>query len=255
MSQEEKGKLFTTGEVAEMCGVSVRTVQYYDDRGLVSPSERSEGGRRLYSEEAIGVLRTVCLLKSMGLSLRTIREVLARLDDTAALECILDEQEKAIAADLDARRAMIRSIAAVRASLSEQGRMPEVSETCMDNIMAKQTSEKTRLYRMKRRMIVEGLAIDAVLISAVVLGVTRSEWLVFALVLPLSLIVAWQLAEAYHRDARYVCPHCREAFSPSLREFMFSRHTPVARKLSCPCCGTRDWCAEASVDSVESAAS
>lgn len=48
MLNEEEEKLFTTGEIAEKCGVSVRTVQYYDEKGLVRPTERTEGGRRLY---------------------------------------------------------------------------------------------------------------------------------------------------------------------------------------------------------------
>ena len=38
---------YTTGEVAKLCGVTVRTVQYYDTRGILAPSELSEGGRRL----------------------------------------------------------------------------------------------------------------------------------------------------------------------------------------------------------------
>ena len=42
---------YTTGEIAKLCGVSVRTVQYYDSRNILIPSELSEGGRRLYSEQ------------------------------------------------------------------------------------------------------------------------------------------------------------------------------------------------------------
>ena len=42
---------YTTGELAKLCGVTVRTVQYYDSRGILIPSELSEGGRRLYSED------------------------------------------------------------------------------------------------------------------------------------------------------------------------------------------------------------
>lgn len=38
---------YTNGEIARLCGVSVRTVQYYDERGILVPSELSEGGRRL----------------------------------------------------------------------------------------------------------------------------------------------------------------------------------------------------------------
>ena len=42
---------YTTGEIAKLCGVSVRTVQYYDTRNILTPSELTEGGRRLYSED------------------------------------------------------------------------------------------------------------------------------------------------------------------------------------------------------------
>lgn len=41
---------YTTGELAKLADVSVRTVQYYDQRGILSPTELTEGGRRLYTE-------------------------------------------------------------------------------------------------------------------------------------------------------------------------------------------------------------
>ena len=37
---------YTTGEIAKLCGVSVRTVQYYDSRNILVPSELSEGGHK-----------------------------------------------------------------------------------------------------------------------------------------------------------------------------------------------------------------
>ncbi len=37
---------YTTGEIAKLCGVSVRTVQYYDTRGILVPNEITDGGRR-----------------------------------------------------------------------------------------------------------------------------------------------------------------------------------------------------------------
>ena len=42
---------YTTGELAKECGITVRTVQFYDQKGILVPSARTEGGRRLYSEE------------------------------------------------------------------------------------------------------------------------------------------------------------------------------------------------------------
>ena len=51
---------YTTGEIAKLCGVTVRTVQYYDTRGILVPSELTEGGRRLYSEDDLKRLKIIC---------------------------------------------------------------------------------------------------------------------------------------------------------------------------------------------------
>lgn len=40
--------IYTTGEMAKLAGVSIRTVQYYDKRGILIPSDLTEGGRRRY---------------------------------------------------------------------------------------------------------------------------------------------------------------------------------------------------------------
>ena len=41
---------YTTGEIAQKCSVSVRTVQYYDKQGILSPSQMTDANRRLYTE-------------------------------------------------------------------------------------------------------------------------------------------------------------------------------------------------------------
>lgn len=46
----EAEKTYSTGEHATLCGVSIRTVQYYDEKGLLPPSGLTEGGRRIYAE-------------------------------------------------------------------------------------------------------------------------------------------------------------------------------------------------------------
>ena len=45
--------LYTTGELAKKCNVSVRTIQYYDERGILVPTDLTEGGRRLFSEKDV----------------------------------------------------------------------------------------------------------------------------------------------------------------------------------------------------------
>ncbi len=54
----------TVGEVAKKMGVTVRTLQYYDKKGLLSPSAESEGGRRLYTNKELIILNQIISLKS-----------------------------------------------------------------------------------------------------------------------------------------------------------------------------------------------
>lgn len=66
-------RTFTTGEIASLCNVSVRTVQYYDQEGIISPSDLSEGGRRIYTETDLSKFQLTCLYKSLGFSCFTKR--------------------------------------------------------------------------------------------------------------------------------------------------------------------------------------
>jgi DNA-binding transcriptional MerR regulator len=68
------------GELAGRTGVSVRTLRYYDEIGLLSPSQRSEGGHRLYTSEDVVRLQQVRSLTRLGFSLREVRGFLDRPD-------------------------------------------------------------------------------------------------------------------------------------------------------------------------------
>jgi MerR family Zn(II)-responsive transcriptional regulator of zntA len=64
------------GEIARRAGMSVRAVRYYEELGLLQPDSHSSGGFRLYSEKNLKRLRVIDFLKSLGLSLAEIREIL-----------------------------------------------------------------------------------------------------------------------------------------------------------------------------------
>lgn len=73
------------GEVAERVGLSLRTIRYYEEIGLISPSARSQGGFRLYLEADVARLQLVKDMKPLGFSLDEMRDllgVLDKLDDT-----------------------------------------------------------------------------------------------------------------------------------------------------------------------------
>lgn len=72
--------LHQIGEVADLIGLSLRTIRHYEEVGVVVPSAHSPGGFRLYTDRDIGRLRRVMGMKPIGFSLEEIRDVLDMLE-------------------------------------------------------------------------------------------------------------------------------------------------------------------------------
>lgn len=68
------------GEVSERTGLSLRTIRYYEEVGLLRPSMRSPGGFRLYTRSDIGRLGLVRRMKTLGFSIEEMRDLLVVLD-------------------------------------------------------------------------------------------------------------------------------------------------------------------------------
>jgi MerR family copper efflux transcriptional regulator len=64
------------GELAEQAGVTPRTIRYYEDLGLLGPSEREGQGFRYYTEAELFRLKKIDALKQIGLTLEEIGEVI-----------------------------------------------------------------------------------------------------------------------------------------------------------------------------------
>ncbi len=85
-------ELLTVGELAKEMDVTVRTLQYYDKQGLLKPSAKSDGGRRLYTKKDMVKLHQILSLKSLGFSLDEINLKLFFLDDPTDVAKILEKQ-------------------------------------------------------------------------------------------------------------------------------------------------------------------
>lgn len=70
----------TISQVAELTGISVRTLQYYDEIGLLKPSELTQSGYRLYNDEALQKLQQILFYKELDFKLKDIREILEKPD-------------------------------------------------------------------------------------------------------------------------------------------------------------------------------
>lgn len=76
----ESRPLRRIGDVAASTGLSLRTLWHYDDIGLVTPSHRSEGGYRLYTDHDVERLILIRRMKPLGYTLEDMRRVLDLFD-------------------------------------------------------------------------------------------------------------------------------------------------------------------------------
>ncbi len=107
----------TVGEVARKMGVTVRTLQYYDKEGLLSPSAESEGGRRLYTDKDLVMLHQIVSLKSLGFSLEDIKGRLISLETPADVANALTEQADDIRQKIEQLTASLSAIEQLKAEV------------------------------------------------------------------------------------------------------------------------------------------
>lgn len=86
----------TVGEIANKMNTTVRTLQYYDKIGLLSPTAESEGGRRLYSDSDIVKLHQIQSMKYLGLSLNDIKDWMIHLETPEDVARALTKQAQDI---------------------------------------------------------------------------------------------------------------------------------------------------------------
>lgn len=103
------------GEVASSSRLSVKTIRYYEEIGLLKPTvERSASGYRLFSPSVLIRLEFVKRAKSLGLSLGEIREIL-EIRDRGCLPC--DEVKHCLETKVEAMTQQIEALVALRGEL------------------------------------------------------------------------------------------------------------------------------------------
>ena len=108
---------YTTGEIAKLCGVSVRTVQYYDTRGVLNPTELSDGGRRLYSDADLNKMKIICFLRELDIPLESISKLLREENFKEVVSLILSEQENQLSAEIDEKKEKLMRLSSLRRAL------------------------------------------------------------------------------------------------------------------------------------------
>ena len=105
------------GEVAEQTALSLRTIRYYEEVGLVTPSARTSGGFRLYSETDVARLRLIRRMKPLEFTLEEMRRVLDVLDALETTSPDTGEHEELVAQLTGYRQAAEARVAGLRDQL------------------------------------------------------------------------------------------------------------------------------------------
>ena len=112
------------GELARSTGLTVRTLHYYDEIGLVSPSLRSGGGHRVYTDSDVERLYRVCMLRRLGLPLAQITDALDAEPGTvsAILAAHLDEIDRRLETEQRLRGRLAHLLSQPAEGTSARGR-------------------------------------------------------------------------------------------------------------------------------------
>lgn len=231
---------YTTGELARLCTVTVRTVQYYDSRGILSPTEYSEGGRRLYGDEALRRLKLICYLRELGLSLNDIGDILSEENAAAVLSAMLEQQSLALKTELKSTAQQLEKVEQLRRELKSRDTLPVEELGDLAHIM----QNRLELKRLRRRMLIIGIIGDIINWSSIIYGFTHHVWWPHLLCLIPVLAMSVYIWRSYYSSVLFICPECHRVFRPGRREAFRARHTPTTRKLTCPDCGKTSFCIE-----------
>ena len=128
------------GELAHLSGLSVKTIRYYEDIGLLAPTvERSSSGYRLFQSQVLNRLTFIKRAQSLGLSLQEIKPLLA-LHDRGELPCpeVKEQLQKKISAIASAMEALKTQQAELQSILKvwqEQPRSRQLNESICPNLI------------------------------------------------------------------------------------------------------------------------
>lgn len=97
-------------DMAELSGLTRRTIQYYDNEGILKAAGRDEHGRRYYTQEQLYILEQITFYRHSGISLADIKQLVIRDDSSTSLQTILQQQENVLYSQLESIQSKIDGV-------------------------------------------------------------------------------------------------------------------------------------------------
>lgn len=232
---------FSTGELAKVAEVSVRTVQYYDQRGILTPSEVTEGGRRIYHDSDLERLQVICFLRDLDFSINQIKKLLQEENREQVLELLLTDQIESL--EKSSKEIEVK-LKRARHLQKETAKWRQLSLEDLSDIS--RLMENQKLWRnLQLRMYGSVVLISLLyLIGLLIVIYYFKDPRGLFVVCPAFIIATNLVVFHYRKQFEYLCPNCHKAFDASFKEFALAGHTPRTRKLTCPHCHVKTYCLE-----------
>ena len=176
--ERNEQKMYSTGEIAKLCGITVRTVQYYDQRGLLIPTELSEGGRRMYTSEDVEKLRLLIYLRSLGLSIDDIASIYQQDNGENIIKALIDERIFAIEKEVEEQKIKLQDAKSFREQLNA---IPVITPASMPNI-AYILKRKERLKHYRIQLFIIGIIVGIIQGASFVYSLFSGKWWIYLVV-------------------------------------------------------------------------
>lgn len=238
---------YTTGEIAKLCGVSVRTVQYYDTRHILTPSELSEGGRRLYSEADLARMKIICFLRELDLPINSIGQLFSEEHPENVISVLLDEQEASLQREVREKQIKLDKLSGLKKTL----KMVESFSVESIGDVAYIMGNKKKMRRLHALLLISGIPLNILQWTSVILWIVSGIWWLFAVYALIAVPYGVWVSKLYFKKVAYICPRCHAVFKPAFKEALWARHTPTLRKVTCVACGHHGFCVETCGEETE----
>ena len=204
---------YSTGEAAHLCGITIRTVQYYDVCGLIRPSAQTSAGHRLYSEHDIKRMQFVCTLRSLGFSIADIKRIFHESEGETLIQLMLTEQIQQLHRDITHKETQIRALEELLSTLKSAHCF---SISHLEDSMAILQNKKP-LRRIRKNMFITAAVLEILEIAVLIYSIKIRSILPFKTAGVIYLIFLGCLDRYYYRYTAHLCPHCSTQFKPQFK--------------------------------------
>ncbi|WP_100065285.1 MerR family transcriptional regulator [Miniphocaeibacter massiliensis] len=233
-------KVYTTGEIAKLCNVSVRTVQYYDKEKIVQPSENSTGGRRIYTEEDLEKFKLVCLYKTLGFSLKEIRNILNSENEYTIVYDLLDKKQDKLEENIKEKIKLKNKITTIMEDIKLNGSIEISNNDELRELIAKIEHHK----KISRKTYLLLTFYVVIVILSYILNFFV-EGLYMFIIIFVDIVLLLALIYFHSSKNAYICPNCKKKFTITfLKDALSLNNGKKGKYLKCPYCNQKSWIAE-----------